>query len=221
MPRKMKKKPSSEAAPAPVPAPSKLPLPPHLREVVKQFKSHVETAPPGISFRENESGIGSIDLPSDPLSLVHLMGATGIMDMGLFQRFVVQIANAEDNRNGTDARPANAALAFVADIKPRDAVEACLASQMAMTHAAAMAFAGRLNAVETLPQQDSAINGFNKLTRSYCAQMEALKKYRSSSEQKITVQHINVTDNAQAIVGNVTTGQGQGGGESKKEDTTS
>jgi hypothetical protein len=217
MSQKRNKKPSSEPAPAPVPAPSK-PLPPHLREVVKQFKSHVETAPPGISFRENESGIGSIDLPSDPLALIHLMSATGVMDMTLFTRLVVQIANAEDNRNGTDARPANAALAFIRSIKPRDELEAALAAQMAVTHNAVMAFAARLNAVETLPQQDSAINGFNKLTRSYCAQMEALKRYRSTGEQKVTVQHVNVSDGGQAIVGNVTTGTGGGG--SRKEDTT-
>jgi len=48
--------------------------------------------------------------------------------------------------------------------------------------------------------------------------MEALKRYRASSEQKIVVQHVNVSDGGQAIVGNVTTG---GGGIPKKEETTS
>jgi hypothetical protein len=34
----------------------------------------------------------------------------------------------------------------------------------------------------------------------------SLKKYRSGGEQKVTVQHVSVSDNAQAIVGNVSTG---------------
>jgi hypothetical protein len=37
-----------------------------------------------------------------------------------------------------------------------------------------------------------------------------LKKYRTGGEQKVTVQHVSVNDNAQAIVGNVSTGGGDG-----------
>lgn len=53
-------------------------------------------------------------------------------------------------------------------------------------------------------EQDSAERTLNKLTRTFCAQMETLKKYRGG-EQKITVQHQHVTvnDGGQAIVGTV------------------
>jgi hypothetical protein len=34
--------------------------------------------------------------------------------------------------------------------------------------------------------------------------MEALKRYRTSGEQKVTVQHVSVSEGGQAIVGNVT-----------------
>jgi hypothetical protein len=34
--------------------------------------------------------------------------------------------------------------------------------------------------------------------------MEALKRYRSGGEQKVTVQHVSVSEGGQAIVGNVT-----------------
>jgi hypothetical protein len=36
--------------------------------------------------------------------------------------------------------------------------------------------------------------------------MEALKRYRTGGEQKVTVQHVSVSDGGQAIVGNVTQG---------------
>jgi len=44
---------------------------------------------------------------------------------------------------------------------------------------------------------------FNKLTRTYAAQMEALKRYRSNGSQKVTVEHVTVNEGGQAIVGNV------------------
>jgi hypothetical protein len=37
--------------------------------------------------------------------------------------------------------------------------------------------------------------------------MEALKRYRTGGEQMVTVQHVNVSEGGQAIVGNVTQGQ--------------
>src|SRR5947199_7943185 len=77
-----------------------------------------------------------------------------------------------------------------------------LTAQMAAVHLAAMTFARRLGSVETIQQQDSAERAFNKLTRTFTTQLEALKRYRSGGEQKVTVQHIDVRG-GQAIVGDV------------------
>jgi hypothetical protein len=74
---------------------------------------------------------------------------------------------------------------------------------MAAVHVASMTFARRLAHVENIPQQDSAERAFNKLTRTFAAQMSALKEYRSKGEQKMTVQHVHVAEGGQAIVGNV------------------
>jgi hypothetical protein len=51
-------------------------------------------------------------------------------------------------------------------------------------------------------RKDSAQNAF-KLARSFCTQVEALKRYRSRGAQKMTVQHVHVAEGGQAIVGNV------------------
>jgi hypothetical protein len=75
---------------------------------------------------------------------------------------------------------------------------------MAAVHMATMTLAGRLAQVENIPQQDSAERAFNKLTRTFATQMEALKRYRTGGEQKVTVQHVSVSEGGQAIVGNVT-----------------
>ena len=60
--------------------------------------------------------------------------------------------------------------------------------------------------MENIPQQDSAERAFNKPARTFAAQVEALKRYRSSVEQTVRVEHVTVNEGGQAIVGNVTTG---------------
>lgn len=103
-------------------------------------------------------------------------------------------------------------LSVVKGIEPKDQVEAMLASQMAAVQMATMTFARRLAHVETIKQQDSALQAFTKLARCFTAQVEALKKYRSNGQQKVIVEHVTVNEGGQAIVGTVE----QGGGGSEK-----
>ena len=67
-----------------------------------------------------------------------------------------------------------------------------------------MTFARRL---ENIRQQDSAERAFNKLARTFAAQVEALKRYRSGGEQTVRVEHVTVNEGGQAIVGNVSHGR--------------
>ena len=81
-----------------------------------------------------------------------------------------------------------------------------LAAQMAAAHMATQGstFARRLAGVKNLAQRDSAASAFNKCARTYASQMETLKRYRTGGEQKVTVQHVSVSEGGQAMVGNVT-----------------
>src|ERR1700730_15849925 len=90
-----------------------------------------------------------------------------------------------------------------------------LAAQMAAVHNATMTFARRLAHVDNIPQQDSAERAFNKLARTFAAQVEALKRYRSGGEQTVQVEHVTVNEGGQAIVGNVSHG-GRGSSEKKE-----
>jgi hypothetical protein len=112
----------------------------------------------------------------------------------------------------------NFMLSVVKGIEPRDQIEAMLAAQMGAVHMASMTFASRLAHVDSIPQQDSAERAFNKLTRTFAAQVSALKDYRSRGEQRMVVQHVNVADGGQAIVGNVNSRVPGVGVEEKSED---
>lgn len=113
-----------------------------------------------------------------------------------------QIANVARTGKQLSTRDLNFVLATVRAIDPRDSTEALLAVQMAAIHNATMVAARRLTHCETLAQQDSNSNMLNKLARTFAAQLEALKRYRSNGEQNVHVthQHVNVTA-GQAVVG--------------------
>ena len=110
---------------------------------------------------------------------------------------------AKDERS--DDHPANDQRYFmpsvVRDIAPRDAIERMLAVQMAATHVAMMRAGRFLRGSDQLPQYQAHEAAFNRLARTYAAQMEALRKHRNGGKQTVVVQHVNVEDGGQAIVG--------------------
>jgi hypothetical protein len=129
------------------------------------------------------------------------MDALGTRDQDFLNGLLTQLATAGSQGQKVDASGLNFMLAVVKGVAPNDQVEAMLAAQMAAVHMATMTFARRLAHVENIPQQDSAERAFNKLARTFAAQLEALKRYRGKGEQKVTVEHVHVHAGGQAVVG--------------------
>lgn len=134
-----------------------------------------------------------------------LAEALGTSDADFVNGVLGQLGGLARRNGQIDEAELNFLISVVKDAKPRDQFEAMLAAQMAVVHKLAMAVPQRLRDVAFAPQPDGVLNDFIKLTRTYAVQLEALKRYRTGGEQKVTVQHVTVSDGAQAIVGNVTT----------------
>jgi hypothetical protein len=162
------------------------------------------------SLKHDKVGKYEVDHKDQSVGVVLLMDSCGTVDVNFLNPLLTQLANA----TGKEMQEANLnfALSVIADIKPKDQLEAMLAAQMACVHIASMTFARRLAHTETIAQQDSAEKAYNKLLRTFTTQMEALRKYRTGGEQKVTVHHVQVNEGGQAIVGNVN----QGGGAATK-----
>jgi hypothetical protein len=146
-----------------------------------------------------------------------LMEALGTTDLDFLDGILCQLLKVGNRDGSVDERGLNFLLSVIKGVKPRDQVEALLAAQMAAVHAATMKMAFRLGRTETIPQQDSAERAFNKLARTFAAQVEALKRYRSQGDQTVRVEHVTVNEGGQAIVGNVRHG---GRGVPKKAEAT-
>jgi hypothetical protein len=145
------------------------------------------------------------------------MRALGTTDFDFYSGLLNQLLNASKEKEASESGT-NFMLSVIKGIEPRDQIEAMLAAQMAAVHMASMTFARRLAHVEMIQQQDSASNAFNKLTRTFASQVEALKRYRSGGEQKMTVQHVHVAEGGQVIVGNVNASTEGVGVRKKSED---
>lgn len=125
---------------------------------------------------------------------------------------------ALDDDGAPDGQTMNRIVNFVASMKPKDQAETLLLTQMAAIHMATMRFAGNSNREKRVDVKESYQRSLNKLARTYAAQMQTLKQYRSDGKQKIVVKHVTVNEGGQAIVGDVTHG-GAGGASENLEAT--
>ena len=172
------------------------------QEIAAKHSERSKELSPGLKL--DKDGKYEVDHKDRSVGVALLMESCGTADANFLNPLLTQLANA----TGKEMQEANLnfALSFIADIKPKDQLEAMLAAQMACVHIASMTFARRLAHTQTIAQQDSAEKAYNKLLRTFTSQMEALRKYRTGGEQKVTVHHVQVNEGGQAIVGNVNNG---------------
>lgn len=104
----------------------------------------------------------------------------------------------------------NHAMAILQGIAPRDEVEGMLAVQMVGVHNLAMQTMKRAMITnQTFEGRQVNVNHTTKMLRTFVSQMEALKRYRTGGQQRVTVEHVHVSEGGQAIVGTVSQGVGE------------
>jgi hypothetical protein len=123
---------------------------------------------------------------------------------GFNSGLALQIVCATVRGKDIDHDDANFALEFVKGAKPQDPIEAALATQMASIHIQVMRFVYHFGNARTGAEFNHYESMLTRLARTFVAQVEALKRYRNTSEPGVTVQKVSVKDGGQAIVGNVT-----------------
>ena len=95
------------------------------------------------------------------------------------------------------------AAAIFAELEPRDAIEAMLIAQMTATHTLMTTLAGRAFDQGNPQVREAQERSMTRLSRTYIAQMDAIKKYRAKAQQTVRVERVTVNEGGQAIVGDV------------------
>jgi hypothetical protein len=192
------------------------PTPEESAALVAYFDEKKQRLPaPRIKLTEKNGTVEvSTDHPMPSLGNALIMRALATADPAFFDGLLSQLVNV-GTQGKPDERGLNFMVSVIKAIEPKDEIEAMLAAQMVAVHMGTMTFARRVGNVDTLAQQDSASNAFNKLARTFAVQLEALKRYRTGGEQQVTVQHVTVNEGGQAIVGAVSQAPAPTGGGGK------
>ena len=118
--------------------------------------------------------------------------------------FINQIISSMPEGVIDQEKMVNMAITMLLDMKPKDEIEGMLAVQMIAVHLNSM----KMAYYSSVKKQDiiatnSSVNNMTKLMRTFVLQLEALQKYRGKCNQTIQVQHVQVNDGGQAVVGNI------------------
>lgn len=164
---------------------------------------------PGVML-EPEGEDWRVSSPHSDVALweLQIADAFGTRSQAVMRAFLFQLQklapkdwDEATQRWKTDETEWNAALAMVADIRPRNISEAALAAQMVAVHWMQMRLSAQaLNGGGMIMERDAALA--SKLARTYAAQMETLQTLRGgrkTARQKITVrkeshQHVHYHD---------------------------
>lgn len=108
---------------------------------------------------------------------------------------------------GDNARAFTNMMASMAtELEPQDAIEAMLVTQMTTTHVTLTLLSARTIDAKTAQLREGYERSMTRLSRTFIAQMDALKKYRAKAQQTVRVERVTVNEGGQAIVGSVNHG---------------
>jgi hypothetical protein len=201
------------AKPAPAGVPVDLPpRSPEEEALVAEWKSRAGlpgrlARPPKfeVTSRGSVAVVGDADLAHARLDRV-FCGVDGTYTGHMLQL----VANSLGIKDSAVA--GNVAVAMMHAIGPQDPIEAILAAQMVAAHDAAMEMISRArNPEQPSVFVDACITRATRLMRTVTSQVMALKDYRSKGHQTVTVQHVDVRDGGQAVVGDIVLRPGGGG----------
>jgi hypothetical protein len=134
-----------------------------------------------------------------------LKAALGTTSSDFVNATLVQIQNASRMPSGgISEMSVNAVLAFIEAAEPKNEIEAALAIQMACTHAVAMAILSRAGGAYGGDRHVALMaSPAARLLKAFAAQVETIRRLRNGGTQVIRVERIEVSDTAQAVIGNI------------------
>jgi hypothetical protein len=153
----------------------------------------------------------AVDHPDLDTGTKLLAEALGTDDVEFLAGALNSLGMVAQDGNRLDEGRFNYALSMVRGLQPKDQIESTLAVQMAAIHFATVRMASRLGSTTSRETIEAYEKSLNRLARTYVAQMEGLKRYRSKGEQRVYVERVNVNEGGQAIVGPVSRGGRNGG----------
>ena len=186
---------------------------------IKKLTARLEKKPPKLKAEKNKSGtINLRACDTDPMIYsAKLYETFGTPDYDLQTLFLDQAMKTFEEYGRIEADDhekvaslCNKSTSLLHGIQPRDEIEGMLAVQMLGVHNVAMETLKRaMNPDQSFSGKEANVTQATKMLRTFVQQIDALKRYRTGGQQKMTVEHVNINEGGQAIVGNVTQAGGR------------
>ena len=182
---------------------------------IAKYKERKGRKPIKVKNVESDSGESqlTVEEPKGQMYEVKMLEALGTPDSDLQNRLLAQVCQTFDGTVSNDGfdndkvvSAYNSTMAILSGIQPQDEIEGMLAVQMIGVHNMAMNYMGKATRTDRVDFMSTYMNGATKSLRTFAAQMEALKRYRTGGQQKMVVEHVHVNEGGQAIVGTVNQG---------------
>jgi hypothetical protein len=187
------------------------------KQRLARYEARAHTKPVKFKAGSNAKKVQiTIENLDDPLLDVKMSEAFGTTDIDVQGHFLDQVVrtfggtfSVDGHCNPAIAGAANQALAILAGVQPQNELEAMLVIQMIGVHNMAIDTLRRaMTSGQTFAGKRANVNQATKMLRTYMAQMEVLKRYRTAGQQRTAVGHVQVNEGGQAIVGTVNQGRG-------------
>lgn len=135
-----------------------------------------------------------------------LSAIMGFQDAGLAVQTFQDLLNAIPREGQDKALTANAIIAMLAELNPRDALEAILATQIVATarHSLYLLTRACSTSLEGLAESRYALA--EKLLKLNLQQVRALDAHRRQGQQHMLIEHVHIHEGSQAIIGVVNRG---------------
>lgn len=173
-----------------------------------KFKQHSKkTAPKGKGHSGvpypatyEHSAIPEIKPGMEDLYFATVSETTGVLNEFLGQQLISQAQFGSPYGKQLDVA-AEAVAAALFEMKPKDAIEGMLVTQMTALHNQMMHYM-RLS-LEKDWEAEMNISRFTKLNRHFIDTLQTLLKYRNRGQQRVIVENVNVSEGGRAIIGHV------------------
>ncbi len=127
---------------------------------------------------------------------------TGVLNEFLGQQLISQAQLASPYGKQLDVA-AEAVAAALFEMKPKDAIEGMLVTQMTALHNQMMLYMRKSLEIEW--ETEIHISRFTKLNRHFILALNALIKYRNRGQLRFIVENVHVAEGGRAIIGHVET----------------
>lgn len=155
-------------------------------------------------FKVCKDDNGQLNLKVDPCAAPDGIGSfnqiVGVKDSELARHLILTGLIAVKVVD-PDQEKLNIVLQALNDIKPKDSIEASLIMQAVSLHSQGMDYLLKADKADRFEHMQYFGNLATKLLRLHNETIEALSRYRRGGEQRVVVQHQEVTISGQAVVG--------------------